>query len=156
MTPDDDQLPDGPESAGPAELVPDGAGGPGGPGVPGASDGGQDPFAALGGGLDLGAMIQMASEVQGQVAEAQEVLAASRCEGTSGGGLVTVVLSGHLHLVEVRIDPAAVDPEDPSMLEDLIRAAWQSAHDQVAQLQAQTDPLGGQGGLGGLGGLLGG
>ena len=43
-----------------------------------------------------------------------------------------------------------------SMLEDLVRAAWQDAHDQVAQLQAGADPLGGMGGMGGLGGLLGG
>ena len=40
-------------------------------------------------------------------------------------------------------------------VEDLVRAAWQDAHDQVARLQAQADPLGGLGG-GGLGGLLGG
>ena len=150
MTPDENDTPDerGPgEPVGAGEIVPN---------DPGSGALGQDPLAALGGGLDLGAMIQMASEVQGQMAEAQEVLAASRCEGTAGGGLVTVVLNGHLHLVEIRIDPSAADPEDPSMLEDLIRAAWQSAHDQVAHLQAETDPLGGQGGMGGLGGLLGG
>lgn len=151
MTPEDDQHAgsEGAEPAGQGEVVP-------GPPTGGGAPGGADPLAALGGGLDLGAMIQMATEVQGQVAEAQEVLAGSRCEGTAGGGLVTVVLNGHLHLVDLRIDPSAVDPEDPSMLEDLIRAAWQDAHDQVARLQAETDPLGGQGGFGGLGGLLGG
>ena len=46
------------------------------------------------------------------------------------------------------------------MLEDLIVAAWTDAHNGVARLQAQADPLGGVGGLGGalggLGGLLGG
>lgn len=67
--------------------------------------------------------------------------------------MVSVTLNGHLHLLGVSIDPAAADPEDPSMLEDLIRAAWQDAHDQVARLQAQASPLGD---LGGLGDLLGG
>ena len=44
------------------------------------------------------------------------------------------------------------------MLEDLLLAAWQDAHDQVARLQAAADPLGGMGGdlSGGLGGLFGG
>jgi DNA-binding YbaB/EbfC family protein len=124
-------------------------------GAPGAE---QDPMAALlgGGGLDLGAMMEMATNMQQQVAEAQEQLLSTHVEGSAGGGLVTVTLNGHLHLVGVHIDPDAADPDDPSMLEDLVRAAWQDAHDQVAQLQAGADPLGGVGGTGGLGGLLGG
>ena len=108
-----------------------------------------------GGGLDLGAMMEMAAGMQQQMAEAQERLMTERVEGTAGGGLVTVTLNGHLHLVGVHIEPDAVDPDDLSLLEDLIRAAWQDAHDQVARLQAEADPLGGLGG-GGLGGLLGG
>lgn len=126
--------------------------------VMGAPSGEQDPMAALlgGGGLDLGAMMEMAASMQQQVAEAQEQLLSAQIEGSAGGGLVTVTLNGHLHLLGVHIDPAAVDPDDPSMLEDLVRAAWQDAHDQVAQLQAGADPLGGMGGAGGLGGLLGG
>lgn len=110
------------------------------------------------GGFDLGSMMQMAADMQSKMAEAQEELAGAEVVGTAGGGLVTVTLNGHLHLRGVHIDPSAVDPDDPSMLEDLVRAAWQDAHDQVAQLQAANDPLGGLGDLdvGGLGGLLGG
>ena len=124
--------------------------------------------AALGGGLDFGAMMQAAQSMQAQVASAQEQLAEARVLGTSGGELVSVTLNGHLHLLDVKIDPKAVDADDPSILEDLIRAAWQDAHDQVAVLQQQADPMssllgGGLGGgslgggsLGGLGDLLGG
>jgi len=111
----------------------------------------------LGAGLDLGAMMQMAQDMGQRMQEAQEELAASTVEGTAGGGVVTVTLNGHLHVVRVRIDPSAMDPADPSMLEDLIVAAWSDARDGVARLQAAADPLGGLGGaLGGLGGLLGG
>jgi len=99
------------------------------------------------GGFDLGSMMQMAADMQSKMAEAQEELANAEVVGTAGGGLVTVTLNGHLHLRAVRIDPSAVDPDDPSMLEDLVRAAWQDAHDQVAQLQAANDPLGGLGGI---------
>lgn len=148
--------------------------------LPVPSDGGgdgqdvMDPFGAIdslgamlgggdaggGGGLDLGAMMQAAQSMQTQMQEAQHQLADARVTGTAGGELVSVTLSGHLHLVGVHIDPSAIDPDDPSIVEDLILAAWQSAHDQVAELQRQADPMsglfgGGSGGgpLGGLGGL---
>jgi hypothetical protein len=49
-----------------------------------------------------------------------------------------------------------VDPEDLSLLEDLVLAAWSDAQAQVAELQADVDPLGGLDLGGGLGGLLGG
>jgi nucleoid-associated protein EbfC len=123
----------------------------------------EDAMAALGGaglgGLDLGAMMQMAQDMGERMAEAQEELAATEVEGSAGGGVVKVTLNGHLHLLQVSIDPSVVDPADVSMLEDLVVAAWTDAHEGVARLQAEADPLGGlggAGGLGGLGGLLGG
>ena len=54
---------------------------------------------ADGGGFDLGSMMEMAANVQQQVAEAQDRLVAARLEGTAGGGLVSVTLNGHLHLM---------------------------------------------------------
>ncbi|MGB3411820.1 MAG: YbaB/EbfC family nucleoid-associated protein [Microthrixaceae bacterium] len=110
----------------------------------------------LGQGLDLGSMMQMAQSMQEQVALAQQELADTEVVGTSGGGVVTVTLNGHLHLKKVHIAPDAVDADDPSMVEDLILAAWQDAHDQVAVLQAQADPMSGLLGGGGLGDLGGG
>lgn len=107
-------------------------------------------------GFDLGSMMEMAQNMQQQAVEAQQQLASAQLVGSAGGGLVSVTLNGHLHLVGLRIDPTAVDAEDLSMLEDLIRAAWQDAYDQVAQLQASVDPMAGLGGLGDIGDLLGG
>jgi DNA-binding YbaB/EbfC family protein len=127
-------------------------------GEPEAGDGAPagDPLAALagGGGLDLGAMMEMAQNMTEQMGAAQSELAEARVEGSAGGGLVKVVLNGHLHLIDVSIEPEAFDPDDPSVLGDLVLAAWRDAHDEVAKLQAAADPLGGLGG--GLGGLLGG
>lgn len=140
---DEDRTPaETPEVIG-GDVMPDGLGGPLAPGSAG---------------FDLGSMMQMAQDMQAQVAEAQQVLASTEVVGTAGGEAVSVTLNGHLHLVGVHIGPNAADPDDPSMLEDLILAAWQDAHDQVARLQAEADPLGGLGGMldGGLGGLLGG
>ncbi|MFV0315856.1 MAG: YbaB/EbfC family nucleoid-associated protein [Microthrixaceae bacterium] len=141
-----------PEGGLPAEVM-----GPDSTEVP---DAGGDPLAALGGegGLDLGVMMQMAQDMSERMGDAQSELAEARVEGSAGGGLVRIVLNGHLHLLEVDIDPGAIDPDDPSMLGDLIVAAWRDAHDDVAKLQAAADPLGGLGGAlgGGLGGLFGG
>ncbi|HTN99134.1 MAG TPA: YbaB/EbfC family nucleoid-associated protein [Microthrixaceae bacterium] len=109
------------------------------------------PSSPLGGGLDLGSMMQMAQSMQEQAAVAQQQLAETEVVGTAGGGVVTVTLNGHLHLRQVHIDPEAIDQDDPSMVEDLVVAAWQDAHDQVAVLQAGADPFGGLGGL--LGGV---
>lgn len=116
----------------------------------------QGSLSPLSQGLDLGSMMQMAQSMQEQLAAAQEELAHTEVVGTSGGGVVTVTLNGHLHLKKVHIDPDAIDADDPSMVEDLILAAWQDAHDQVAVLQAQADPTSGLLGGGGLGDLGGG
>jgi nucleoid-associated protein EbfC len=120
--------------------------------VESAPAGAGDPMGGMG--LDLGSMMQMAQQMGAQMAEAQERLATTEVEGTAGGGLVRVVVNGHLHLLRVHIDPAAVDPEDAEMLGDLVVAAFSDAQQQVAVLQAQSDPLGGMGGV--LGGMFGG
>lgn len=105
----------------------------------------------------LEGLMEMAQNLTTQMEESQRELENTTVVGTAGGGLVSVTLNGHLHLVGVGVDPGAVDPDDPSMLEDLILAAWRDAHDQVAVLQAEANPMGALGGgLGGLGGLLGG
>lgn len=108
------------------------------------------------GGFDLGSMMQMAQDMTSRMGEAQEQLSAAEVEGSSGGGSVRLRLNGHLHLVGVSIDASAVDPDDLTLLEDLVLAAWTDAHDKVAELQAELDPLGGLDLGGGLGGLLGG
>ena len=90
---------------------------------------------------------------------AQAQAAASQIvEGVAGGGLVKVEVDGHFDFHSVSIDPSAIDPTDPQLLEDLLLAALRDAS---SQLQAgQQGAMGGLdlGGmdLGGLGGLLGG
>ena len=75
---------------------------------------------ALGG---LGDMVRRAQEL-GQ----QEVV------GQAGGGVVRVTMSGDFDVRSVHIDPAAVDPEDVSMLEDLVLAAFRDAADAARRL----------------------
>lgn len=88
----------------------------------------------LGGGqFDMGALLQQAQAMQQQLVEAQQAAAEQLVEGQAGGGAVRVVVTGDLRFESVSISPAAVDPEDVAMLEDLVVTA---CNDAVAKAQA--------------------
>jgi len=84
-------------------------------------------------------------QMQAKLAKIQEDLANEQITGTAGGGVVSVVANGQQQLVSVKIDPEAIDPEDVSMLEDLVLAAANEALNKSRELAAQR-----------LGGLTGG
>jgi len=73
-------------------------------------------------------LMKQAQEMQEKL---QRELAETIVEASVGGGMVTVEMSGHKKLVSVKIDPEVMDPEDPSMLEDLILAAVNEANRRV-------------------------
>lgn len=146
---DDSDDDGGPTASGPtlpAELV--GAGHP----PAGPLDDDDEPFdlgeLLGGGGLDLGSLMEQASQMQQQMAATQAAAASTVLEGVAGGGAVRVEVTGMGRFRSVKIDPAAVDPGDVEMLEDLVLAALTDATTRVEELQSQ--------GLGGLGDLLGG
>jgi DNA-binding YbaB/EbfC family protein len=118
---------------------------------PDAEDGG---LGALfgGGGLDLNALLEQATQVQQQMAELQERAAQTVVEGVAGGGVVKVTVTAAMDFQSITISPDAIDPDDIEMLQDLVLAALHDAVDQVQELQ--TGALGGVD-MGGLGGLLG-
>lgn len=102
----------------------------------------------FGGGNQMQALMQQAKKMQEQVAKAQEELEAAEIEGASGGGMVTVTLSGKKKLLSISIKPEAVDPDDVEMLEDLIVAAFNDADEKVDALtQEKMGPMGGLGGF---------
>jgi DNA-binding YbaB/EbfC family protein len=106
------------------------------------------------GGLDLGSLVDMAQSMQAQMAQAEARIAESVVEGQSGGGAVKISVNGNYEFERVEIDPASIDPDDPSMLEDLILAALHDATSRIDQLRADASPLGGLD-LGGLGAMFG-
>ncbi len=83
---------------------------------------------------------------------AQAEAAEKVVEGQAGGGVVRVAVTGGMEFRSVTIDPAAVDPNDVDMLEDLVLAAL---HDAMAKVGEMQEGLSSGLGLGGLGGLLG-
>jgi DNA-binding YbaB/EbfC family protein len=75
----------------------------------------------------MSSMRQLMKQAQEMQERLQRELAETVVEASVGGGMVTVRLSGHKQLVSVKIDPEAMDPKDPTMLEDLIVAAVNEA-----------------------------
>ena len=99
--------------------------------------------------FDMNALMKQAQEMQAQMQQLQEEAGRETAEASAGGGMVTVVASAAGELKELRIDPKAIDPEDPEMLADLVLAAaneaLRSAHAKVeAKMKGMLPPdLGG-------------
>ena len=101
--------------------------------------------------FDMNKMLQQVQQMQAEMQKAQEELANETVEASAGGGMVTVKATGALQIVEVKIDPKAIDPNDPEMLEDMILAAVNEAiRSAQALMESKLSPLAG-GALGGLG-----
>ncbi len=83
-------------------------------------------------------MMKQMQKMQKKMAQAQEELGEKRIEGTAGGGMVKVIVSGHKEVLEVQIDEEVVDPEDIEMLQDLVLAATNEALKQAEELSSQT------------------
>ena len=102
-------------------------------------------------GMDMDKLLQQVGQMQEQMQQAQGELAKETVEATAGGGMVTVVANGAGEIKQIKIDPKAIDPADPEMLEDMIIAAVneavRSAH---ALMESKLGGLAG-GALGGLG-----
>ena len=95
------------------------------------------------GGMNMQQMMKQAKAMQEELAKAQAALEEAEVEGKSGGGMVTVKMNGKKRLLGVTIDPAAIDPDDAEMLEDLILAAYNDALDKAEELEQKTVPYGG-------------
>jgi DNA-binding YbaB/EbfC family protein len=94
--------------------------------------------------------------LQEQMLATQEALGEQTVTATAGGGVVSVVMTGHQRVESITLDPEVVDPEDIEMLQDLITAAVNEAIEQSQGLAAQQmGALTGGLDLGSLGGLLG-
>jgi DNA-binding YbaB/EbfC family protein len=86
---------------------------------------------------NMNQMMKQVKKMQEQMLKAQDELASKQVEGTAGGGVVTVIATGHRKLVEVRIKPEAIDPDDVEMLQDLILSAVNDALTKAEEMANQ-------------------
>lgn len=76
-------------------------------------------------------------KLEQRMAKIQAELESETVDASAGGGAVTVTMTGQQRVVGVKIDPAAMDPDDPSMLEDLMMAAVNEAIQKAQELMAK-------------------
>lgn len=106
---------------------------------------------SLGGLGDLGGLLESAQAAFSAQAEAAQQVV----EGSAGGGVVTVEMTGAGEVRSVTLAPDVVDPDEIEMLQDLIVAALHDAAAKVTALQREALGALGDLDLGGLGGLPG-
>jgi nucleoid-associated protein EbfC len=99
---------------------------------------------------DMNQMMKQVQQMQAEMAKAQEELANETVEASVGGGMVTVKANGAGEIVEIKISPDAIDPDDAEALEDLVLAGVNEALRNAQDLM-QSRLGGALGGLGGLG-----
>lgn len=87
-------------------------------------------------------ILRQAQQMQQEYLTAQQELLDSEVSASSGGGLVTVTVSGGGEFRSIKIDPKAVDPDDVETLEDLVGAALKAAGDEAKKLaEAKLNPV---------------
>jgi DNA-binding YbaB/EbfC family protein len=90
------------------------------------------------GGFDISALLEQAQKMQEQVMAAQAEAAEQEVEGSAGGGLVKVTVTGGMDFRSITIDPSAVDPNDVALLEDLVLAALHDAVHKANEINSQA------------------
>ncbi|WEK54506.1 MAG: YbaB/EbfC family nucleoid-associated protein [Candidatus Cohnella colombiensis] len=86
---------------------------------------------------NMNQMMKQVKKMQEQMMKAQEELGTKTIEGTAGGGVVTVSVNGHKKLLDIKIKPEVVDPEDIEMLQDLVLTAVNDALTKADELANQ-------------------
>ncbi|MGB2874446.1 MAG: YbaB/EbfC family nucleoid-associated protein [Gaiellaceae bacterium] len=100
--------------------------------------------------MDMNKMLQQVQQMQEQMQKAQEELKTETVQASAGGGMVTVTATGGGEIREIKIDPKAIDPNEPELLEDMVVAAVNEAlRSSQGLIESKLGPaLGGLSGLG--------
>ena len=85
----------------------------------------------------IGKLMKQAQRIQKQMEDVQANLAAKTVEATSGGGAVKVVAKCDGTVVSIKIDPAALNPNDAQILEEMLISAVNNAMGQAKEISNQ-------------------
>lgn len=83
---------------------------------------------------NIAGMMKQAQNMKKRLAEMQEELESQEVSATAGGGMITVTMNGKHKITGIKIEKEIIDPEDVSMLEDLIMLAVNEAQDRVNEM----------------------
>ena len=93
-------------------------------------------FGGMGNMGNMAGMMKKVQKMQNDMKKMQEELKRKTVEVTAGGGAVKIVMDGEKRVQALTISPAAVDPEDVEMLQDLITSAFNNATKKVDDMMA--------------------
>lgn len=92
-------------------------------------------FKGLGNLADMAGMMKRVMEMKQKMEEVKESLGSERVEGVAGGGMVKVLMTGKMEVLNVTFEPGVINPAEPELLATLTRAAindaMKKAHDLV-------------------------
>ena len=95
-------------------------------------------FRGMPGGMNQAAMMKQAQKMQQEMLRMQEEMENKTYSATTGGGMVTASVNGKHEVVDLKINPEAVDPDDVEMLQDMVIAAVNEAM-RAADVDAQNN-----------------
>jgi len=84
-------------------------------------------FRGMPGGMNQAAMMKQAQKMQQEMLRMQEEMENKTYSATTGGGMVTASVNGKHEVLDLKINPEAVDPDDVEMLQDMVIAAVNEA-----------------------------
>ena len=84
-------------------------------------------FRGMPGGMNQAAMMKQAQKMQQEMLRMQEEMENKTFSATTGGGMVTATVNGKHEVLDLKINPEAVDPDDVEMLQDMVIAAVNEA-----------------------------
>ncbi len=99
--------------------------------------------------MDISKLMKQAQTMQKKMQEMQEEIAQKEFEGKSGGGLVSVVMSGNGEMRKVNVDSSLMSADEKEMMEDLIVAAYNEAKIKADE-ESKNNMSGAFGDMGGL------
>ena len=79
-------------------------------------------------------IVRQAQKMQSQIEKVQEDIGSKRVEASTGGGMVTAIVNGQSELLELKINPEVVNPEDLEMLQEMIVGAVNQAMTSASEM----------------------
>ena len=96
--------------------------------------------------MNINQLMKQATAMQEKMQKMQEEISHEEFEGKSGGGLVTITMSGNGEMHKINIDPSLIKEDEKEMLEDLLVAAYNDAKKKAdaASSERMGDAFGGK------------
>lgn len=79
-------------------------------------------------------LVRQAQKMQGKISKVQEEIGEKTIEASTGGGMVTAVVNGNQELMQIKINPEVVNPEDVELLEEMILGAVNQAMEAASEM----------------------